>query len=102
MRCLGCGFCCIKYDVVIVKDPTIHSPEDDQDNFFIKKSGEKCPHLNGDHPGEFECMIHHYPWFFQTPCGQFNQIEREESECRIGDFLMKIDMKKREKFICKN
>lgn len=36
--------------------------------------------------GEYFCKIHHYEWFKDTPCGEFTQVERENSKCRIGNY----------------
>lgn len=41
MKCNRCGYCCIQYEVIIVKDPDgdLHDP----DNYMAKHTGERCP-----------------------------------------------------------
>ena len=86
MKCLRCGYCCLHYAVVIVDDPEKGICKD---NIIVRKGdGTPCEHLRGNKPGEYICSIHHYPWFAETPCGQFTQVERSPNNfCRIGQFI---------------
>jgi len=87
MRCLRCGYCCKNYVVVIVDDPEKGISED---NLIVHKGdGTPCKHLRGDKPGEYFCGIHDYPWYDQTPCFAYGQIEQRDTNCRMGDFLLK-------------
>jgi hypothetical protein len=70
--------------------PVVIDPEKPivEDNILCIDGTQRCPHLTGDKPGEYFCKIHHYEWFAETPCGQFSQIEREDSDCRIDAHLL--------------
>jgi Fe-S-cluster containining protein len=101
MICLGCGYCCIYYDVIIVK------PEAVKPNLTMKKLKDKdlmhkpgfnpCPHLTwkkvegrNEMMGDAFCEIHHYKWYKHTPCFRYGQIEQNpKSVCRLGEFMIK-------------
>jgi len=85
MICLRCGYCCLKYLVAVVKDPEKGLIEG---NALVLNGTIKCPHLDGI-PGKSSCKIHHYEWFKETPCGQHTQFETENSNCRIGEYIIK-------------
>lgn len=86
MKCLFCGYCCVKHDVVIVDDPRLGITEG---NLKVKRSNVRCQHLKGKKPGEFSCAIHAEPWYKKTPCFRHGQIERSVSDnCRMGDYLL--------------
>lgn len=86
MKCLRCGYCCIKYMVVIVDDPALGLAED---NLIIKNTDEWCKHLVGNKPGEYSCAIHDYPWYDQTPCWQYTQVELSlDDPCRTGEWML--------------
>lgn len=86
MKCLRCGYCCIEYMVMIVDKPELGLVES---NVKFKPSGVRCPHLQGDKPGEHSCAIHDQPWYNQTPCADFGQIESSpEDACRMGEYLL--------------
>lgn len=85
MICLRCGYCCNKYDVIIVDDPDKGPVEG---NLKEKPSGQRCQHLRGDKPGEYSCAIHDRPWYKDTPCFAFTQIERGNTPCRMGEYLL--------------
>ncbi len=86
MKCLRSGYCCINYDVVIVTDPKLGIVEG---NAAHKPAGEPCPHLIGSKPGKYSCAIHAYPWYKQTPCYEFTQIEQTiNSPCRMGEYVL--------------
>ena len=54
-------------------------------NLDAKHTGDRCPHLVGEQPGEYSCAIHEHENYKLTPCYQFGQIEiRETDKCRIG------------------
>jgi Fe-S-cluster containining protein len=89
MICLRCGYCCIQYDVIIVDDPDIGLVDDpdiapEESNMKHKPNGVRCQHLVGE-PGECSCAIHDRPWYNETPCWRFGQIESSvDTECRMG------------------
>jgi hypothetical protein len=87
MRCLRCGHCCMHYLVVIVDDP---KKGIDPDNLIVHEgNGVKCKHLVGDKQGEYSCGIHDEPWYDETPCYQFTQVESDESTpCRMGEYIL--------------
>lgn len=86
MRCLRCGYCCIKYMVVIVDDPDKGMVEG---NLIAKETDEWCKHLVGNKPGEYSCAVHNEPWYKQTPCYQYGQIELSvEDPCRTGKYML--------------
>ena len=87
MICLRCGYCCHHYTVIIVDDPEKGVCEGNLIPHLGQ--GEPCKHLRGDRPGEFECAVHHYPWYRKTPCHSHGQIESSSTgECRMGRFVL--------------
>jgi len=87
MICLRCGYCCKNYFVVIIDNP---EKGISQDNMIVHNgNGEPCKHLVGDKPGEFSCGIHDRSWYKETPCFKHGQIEREDSNCRMGEYILK-------------
>jgi hypothetical protein len=85
--CLRCGYCCINTAAVIVDNPDLGPIEG---NLISRgDAGEPCKHLLGDIVGEYECSIHEELWYKETPCFSHGQIERENSPCRMGTFLLK-------------
>ena len=95
MICLRCGYCCIKYDVVIIHPKYIHEPIDVLDKsvmekFMIKRGGKWCPHLEEINKHTFSCKVHDKPWFKNTPCFDYSQIEQAElDKCRMGIYVNK-------------
>lgn len=85
MKCLHCGHCCINYDVIILIDPDKGL---DIDNVRHKPTGERCPHLLGDKPGEYRCSIHEHPIYKETPCFDFTQVGNADSPCRMGVYIL--------------
>lgn len=86
MRCLRCGYCCLTMLIPIIEDPEKGVVED---NIICLDGSQRCPHLRGDRPGDYSCSIHHYDWFKDTPCGQYDQVERKDSDCRTGTYKLK-------------
>ncbi len=85
MKCLRCGYCCMNSFVVIVVDPD-KGPIDGN----LKAITGRCPHLQGDKPGEYSCAVHAKPWYKKTPCFNHGQIEKSKTdECRMGAHLTK-------------
>ena len=72
---------------VIVIDPQRGPAEDNLRG--INLEGERCPHFREGRPGNCSCAIHHYPWFADTPCGQHGQIEKYNSPCRMGEWVLR-------------
>ena len=72
--------------VIIVDDP---KKGISQDNLIAHNGdGKPCQHLQGDKPGEFSCALHDYPWYKETPCFSHGQIEQENSNCRLGEYVL--------------
>lgn len=89
MKCLRCGHCCKWLWVIIIDDPEKGICE----NNIVEHRGQgvKCKHLRGDKPGEYWCAIHDYPWYSQTPCFRYSQIERSPDDvCRMGEYIMEL------------
>lgn len=84
MKCLHCGYCCIKLAVVIVKPSFVSENLDinelPREAFIFKETDVRCPHLSTTN----RCTIHHFPWYKETPCFSHTQIESKDSDCRIG------------------
>ena len=77
--------------VTIVDDPSKgFDPIDPESmNNLINHEGKgPCKHLRGDKPGEYSCALHDYPWYKDTPCHEFAQIEHGNTECRMGRFVL--------------
>jgi len=87
MKCLRCGYCCIRYAVIIVDDP---SKGIEPDNLIVHEGkGIPCKHLKGNKPGEYSCAIHNRPYYNETPCFQHGQIERNiDAPCRMGKYVI--------------
>ena len=85
MKCLRSGWCCMALAVVIVDDPALGVVEG---NLIAKMSGERCKHFRGDKPGEHSCALHDEPWYEETPCFSHGQIERGETYCRMGNYIL--------------
>ncbi len=85
MKCLHSGYCCIYLDVIIVDDPELGPVPD---NLKHKPSGKVCQHLAGLGPGQYSCSVHERPWYKETPCAAFTQVEFEESNCRLGNYVL--------------
>ena len=86
MICLRCGYCCFQSFVIIVDDPSIGIREK---NLVEKPTGERCKHLDGDEPGKMSCRIHSKRWYKRTPCFQHGQIEAGNTNCRMGEYVLK-------------
>lgn len=86
MKCLRCGYCCTTYLVVIVDDPEKGIAED---NIVVQNGEHRCKHLQGDAVGVYSCALHDYPWYKETPCFDYGQIETSsDTECRMGRFIL--------------
>lgn len=87
LKCLRCGYCCIQLTVIIVNDPDLGII--DENLIAIGTNGpERCPHLIGDGPGKYECAIHEYEFYKDTPCYRHKQIEHSDSDCRMGKYIL--------------
>jgi len=86
MKCLRCGYCCLTSLVVVIKDPVKGIVEG---NALGLNGSTRCPHLEGNTAGSYSCKIHHYPWFNDTPCGTHTQYETSDSNCRLGEYILK-------------
>ena len=86
MICLRCGYCCINSMVIIVNDPEKGVVEG---NLIAHLGdGTPCQHLRGDRPGEYSCVVHDQEWYPQTPCFSHGQIERGNTNCRMGEYIL--------------
>jgi hypothetical protein len=63
-----------------------------------------CKHLLGSEPGKYSCAIHNHLIYKHTPCFQHTQIEAKNSNCRLGERILKMASKNREFNLtrCKN
>jgi len=77
----------MNYIVVIVDDPAKGIVDG---NLIVHEgNGTPCKHLRGDKPGEYSCSVHDEPWFKDTPCHDFAQIEESpDRPCRVGNYLL--------------
>jgi hypothetical protein len=97
MKCLRCGYCCIQYLVGIISDP---DKEIAEDNVEAKTSGVRCKYLIGDVPGKFSCSIHYRPFYEETPCFEFGQVESSlDDPCRMGKYILGLDEKTRRSLV---
>lgn len=87
MICLRCGYCCIKYNVVIVDDSKI-GITGTEENLVCKESDQRCQHMEGNEPGKCSCRIHDEEWYQETPCFAHTQIEHGNTKCRIGEGVL--------------
>ena len=87
MKCLRCGYCCKNYFVAIVNDPELGIREDNIE--MHEGQGNACKHLKGEKVGEYSCSIHDKKWYKETPCFSHGQYERKDSNCRLGEHLLK-------------
>ena len=86
MKCLRCGYCCTHYNVVIVDNPEKGLT---QDNLILHSGNGPCKHLTGKGPGKYNCALHDYPWYKETPCADYTQIEHDSGEeCRTGRYVL--------------
>jgi len=70
---------------MIVDDPSIGILED---NVIYKPCGTSCKHLSYEGL-KAKCAIHNEDWCKETPCFEFTQIESKNSNCRMGEFVLK-------------
>ena len=90
MICLRCGHCCLTYAIVIVRDPKLGISKD---NLDILDGTKRCPHLIGNKVGEYSCKVHDEEWYEDTPCFSHTQIERGNTPCRMGQYLINQEKK---------
>jgi len=91
MRCLRCGYCCIYYDVMILKPGLdfANLKTVKMDDIEYKGSNIPCPHLE-QVDNVLRCKIHHFKIYKKTPCFDFTQIEQHsDCNCRMGDYILK-------------
>lgn len=106
MICLNCGHCCIRFNVMIVKKESLYKKCKilegfSESDFKMREDGEICEHLDRKE-NIFICTIHDYPWYKQTPCFQFTQIENNNKDfCRIGNWYFTEGKEYYEKHILK-
>ena len=73
--------------VVIVNDPAKGIRED---NLICNVGdGTPCKHLQGSKIGEYSCALHSKKWYKKTPCFSHGQIERGNTPCRLGEYILK-------------
>jgi len=86
MICLRCGYCCKNYLVTIVDDPSLGPVEG---NLTVHEGdGTPCKHLLGEGPGSYSCGVHDRDWYKETPCYSHGQIERGNTNCRMGKYIL--------------
>ena len=85
MICLRCGYCCINYPVTIIDNPILPLSEE---NLIFHYGGKPCKHLQGT-TGNYNCVVHNHPDYKKTPCFQHSQVESKNSNCRIGQNILK-------------
>ena len=82
MKCLRCGHCCKTMFSIVPDDPKKGLA---YENLIANDDGTPCKHLKGDKIGEFSCAVHDEPWYEDTPCAEFGQIEKDPNTlCRLG------------------
>lgn len=80
--CVRCGYCCIRYDVIVPLPST-------KKNIVVgayKPSGERCWNLIYEND-KATCKIHDTKLYKGCPCFDYVNDHREE-ECRIGVFMI--------------
>ena len=91
-KCINCGYCCIYYDVIIVKeefkdelteDMIINANNyDDIEKYFEHKPNNiRCPHLDENN----KCKIHNRSYYKLTPCYKHNLNKFYLKNCPIGE-----------------
>ena len=74
--------------VVIVDNPD-RPPYEDNIKGIGFNGPERCQHLRGDTPGKFSCAVHDKPWYPDTPCFEYGQIEQSPDDvCRMGEYIL--------------
>lgn len=92
MKCLRCGYCCLNYNKVIIDNPEKGLVKG---NTILLDGTTRCKHLSGDAPGSYHCKIYNYPWFKDTPCGQFTQSkDTPKLLCRMGEFILNEEIER--------
>jgi hypothetical protein len=92
MICLRCGYCCVKYDTIIINPKYINEKLDFEDpsieeKILFKEHNKWCPHLT-EKKLMYSCKVHDKPWYKDTPCYNHTQIESSDNKkCRIGDYV---------------
>jgi len=98
MICIHCGQCCYDFPVTIIKPEFVNlkveSTIDFSDEaFYNKPANTPCPHLRWNYDFS-HCSVHDKPWYKETPCFEFTQIEESSSRlCRLGMFVIKMRRK---------
>lgn len=77
MKCRHCGFCCIAYDVIVPISKTQCS---------YKPHNQKCWNLEFN--DKAICKIHHEKFYKRSPCDSHTQIEKEDTDCRVGVYCL--------------
>ena len=55
-----------------------------------KPTGEKCWNLIFDEDGKAGCLIHDKGFYKDCPCDSHGQIERGNTNCRMGEYQLKL------------
>jgi len=72
--------------VVIVDDPDKGISDDNI--IYHPGDGTPCKYLEGDEIGKYSCRIHDKEWYKKTPCFSHGQLEKGNTECRMGRFII--------------
>lgn len=75
MICEKCGYCCAKYDVIVVIDPDAGFVEG---NLTHKPAGAMCHHCAPDGT----CSVHDKEWYVETACHSYDYGDGKR--CRIS------------------
>jgi len=72
--------------VVIVDDPELGPVFG---NVVGHEGRGRCKHLVGDEPGKLSCAVHDRPWYGETPCAEYGQVEQSPDDpCRMGQHIL--------------
>lgn len=103
MKCIRCGYCCVAFDVVIVK-PEFVDNVDLTDVSCMKKlihkhGNQNCPHLEYDNETRIAtCKVHNKSWYKDSPCYSHHVIGDPNKPCRVGDYQLKNGWKIKEDY----
>jgi hypothetical protein len=89
------------YTVTIISCDIGKKSITNENNYENKEYKKVCKHLKGTSPGELYCDVHLCNWYKETPCYKYTQIERRNTVCRMGDYILNNKNKKMFNFLNK-